>query len=420
MGPLLPSLPPLDTPLPALPAPSLTAARPAAVAAVAAVPAAAPVSALRTESRPMAAPAAAPEAAPFASLGRLDGELGEARARPSDPGAAQGILRRFFSGEREGGGSPVLALAGARARTGPAVWLAGAFFGARPASAAAPSPAPEDFGARNGGEIANKASVLSELDKALGRSKPPALEYIFVSPLAVWKLPTDSGSGTNPYGHAVVRYTLPGGEQKVMNIVGKPGREMVNFLRPEDYLYGTGVFDTGSEQGGVYNRGMISLRVEELPAEKLLALDRYYTGLRERSRSGEAGFALALSRVKNFFNRLLGRSKEWGNCAAWTSNGLVAAGILDEPTTWPKELWVELYEKYSKLEPSNVHGVSYRRVLHAAQTYGKLAETHGFVAPLRVRRNIRYWDLEDFSSAVVEVPEGSRTAGVRAVKPRKR
>jgi hypothetical protein len=50
-----------------------------------------------------------------------------------------------------------------------------------------------------------------------------------------------------------VRYTLPNGEQKLMNIVGQPHKEMVNFLDPSEYLYGT-CFDNGAEQGGVYNR----------------------------------------------------------------------------------------------------------------------------------------------------------------------
>lgn len=271
-----------------------------------------------------------------------------------------------------------------------------------------------DFGAKNGTELANKDSVLGDVDAALGRKSPPALEYIFVKPLATLKLNKGSGTGTNPYGHAVVRYTMPDGTQKTMNIVGKKGRSMVNFLNPEDYFYGTGVFESGSEQGGVYNRSMVSVRVEELPAEQLLALDRYYTELAGRAKSGKAAFKLLIGRVLNLVARALRLSwPEFGNCALWTSKGLAAAGILDKPTPWPKHILVDLLEKYRALDRDNVHVVSYHRVAHAVQTYGKLAETHGFIAPLHVLRNIKYWDLERFADAVVEVPEGSMTAEVR-------
>ena len=274
-------------------------------------------------------------------------------------------------------------------------------------------PVAPDFGAKHGTEIANKASILRETDAALGRSKPPALEYIFVRPLPAWKLSRDSGSGTNPYGHAVVRYTLPDGTQKVMNIVGAKGREMVNFLDPRDYLYGTNVFDTGSEQGGVYNRGMFSVRIEDLPPERIMALDRYYTGLAARAKSRQAKFFLAFPNLLNFLARFIPALRaEWGNCALWASKGLTAAGILSRPTAWPKEIWVDLYERYRAQDPSNVSTVSYRRVRHAVQTKGKQVDTHGLVAPLRWRESWKYWDLERFSDTAVSVPEGTMAARV--------
>ena len=33
---------------------------------------------------------------------------------------------------------------------------------------------------------------------------------------------------------------------------------MVHFLSPEEYLFGTKEFENGSEQGGVYNRNIVS------------------------------------------------------------------------------------------------------------------------------------------------------------------
>jgi hypothetical protein len=270
-----------------------------------------------------------------------------------------------------------------------------------------------DFGARNGPEIANKSTILHEVDQALGLSKPPAVEYIFVRPLSMVEFGRNSGTGTNPYGHALARYTMPDGTQKVMNIVGAPGRKMVNFLKPEEYLYGTDEFDQGEEQGGVYNRGMFSVRIENLPPERISALDRYYTDLAARSKAGQARFALALAPVLNLLARVMPGSRQWGNCALWTSRGLAAAGLLDSPTMWPKDLWVRLYEKYRAADPANVHVVSYRRVKAAALTYGKPVDSHGFVTPWSFVKSYKYWNLEKFSDVVVEVPDGSRRAQVR-------
>lgn len=275
-----------------------------------------------------------------------------------------------------------------------------------------------DFGARGGTEIANKDTILSDVDRALGRAKPPALEYFFVRPLSMLKAPRlRLGTGTNPYGHAAVRYTLPDGTQKLMNIVGDPKRELVNFLKPQDYIYGTRNFDAGSEQGGVYNRGMVTVRIEELPAETLRALDRFYTRLQGQAERGEARFSLVLSKVRNVFRTLFGGRALYGNCALWTSRGLAAAKILHLPSFWPKSIWVTLYETYKKRDPSNVHVVSYRRVRHARRTYGTDAEMHGLVAPLRWFKSWKYWELDDFADVSVEVPDGTMTAVAAPRKP---
>ena len=36
-------------------------------------------------------------------------------------------------------------------------------------------------------EIKNKDTILSEIDKTLGRNKPPAIEYIYVNPVQSFK-----------------------------------------------------------------------------------------------------------------------------------------------------------------------------------------------------------------------------------------
>lgn len=58
------------------------------------------------------------------------------------------------------------------------------------------------------------------------------------------------------YFSSAIRYTLDG-KQHLVNIRGFGDSEMVHFLDPEEYLYGTDSFDGGFEQGGVYNRGFV-------------------------------------------------------------------------------------------------------------------------------------------------------------------
>lgn len=75
---------------------------------------------------------------------------------------------------------------------------------------------PPPLGAPHGPAIDNKSTVLGDVDRALGFDRPPAVEYILVQPFAVLRLPLlGVGFALNYYGHAVVRYTRPNGEQVV-------------------------------------------------------------------------------------------------------------------------------------------------------------------------------------------------------------
>ena len=114
------------------------------------------------------------------------------------------------------------------------------------------SCAPDDFslfGAPDGEEISNKSTILSEIDRYLGYHDPPDVEYVYVEPYLNYASKSLYLTA-NPYGHAVVRYTLPDTkEQLVMNIVGLAEHELVNFLHPEEFFFSTN-FDTkiGNEQ----------------------------------------------------------------------------------------------------------------------------------------------------------------------------
>lgn len=90
-----------------------------------------------------------------------------------------------------------------------------------------------------------------------------------------------------------------------MNIVGmpKPPVKMVSFLDPSDYLFGLPheTSALGSEQGGIYLRGFISVRIQHWPSEKIEAMDRYFVELQERSsRTPLTSSLIALHVCENF------------------------------------------------------------------------------------------------------------------------
>src|SRR3546814_3034974 len=60
---------------------------------------------------------------------------------------------------------------------------------------------------------------------------------------------------------------------------------MVSFLPPADYLFGLPqeTQQLGSEQGGIYYRGFISLRLEGVPNDQVEKIDKFYADLRARS-----------------------------------------------------------------------------------------------------------------------------------------
>lgn len=147
-----------------------------------------------------------------------------------------------------------------------------------------PARPPLRLGALGGPCIANKASVLHEVDRALNPDdpRPPDVEVLLADHLAYTGNPLSRALHHNliALGHLLVRYTTSDGKQWVMNILGGDaldrGGRMVNFGRPEDYLYGTAAYDGWCQQGGVYNRDFVGVRIERAPEGVADALHAYY------------------------------------------------------------------------------------------------------------------------------------------------
>ena len=311
-----------------------------------------------------------------------------------------------------------------------------------------------DFGRRNGGAIANKASILSDVDDALTGGRPPDLEVLLADHLTAVDSPAAEWAHTLflRYGHVSVRYTTSDGRQRVMNILGGvEGADMVNMVEPSDYLYGTHGWDTYAQQGGAYNRDFVGVRVERCAPGAIDALHAYYEALNKRSHieDGGATFQLVDARLSTLAAQLpppLGRlvagaagqiknateflvrgkraapgakahqivadefrhaRKTAGNCAQWTSSGIVFAGLIPRTRLFPKSILIDLLESETRNgREKNVHVVLYEHV-KAAPPYleGFRFKRPAFVHPLSPARNLIYSNMREFADVIVRVKD---------------
>ena len=118
-----------------------------------------------------------------------------------------------------------------------------------------------------------------------------------------------------------------------MNIVKDQGdgAQLVNFIDPTSYLYGTSFTATGAVQGGAYNRRIVGVRIEKWDDDLVQDLDYYYEKMKRRESKRNATFSLVLGPLFNFLRSHVPEGlalAETGNCARWTSAGLVFADLL--------------------------------------------------------------------------------------------
>jgi len=254
-------------------------------------------------------------------------------------------------------------------------------------------------------EITNKNTILNEIDKALGKDKPPAIELLFFQPFSKFTF-----WGINipnlPFGHVAVRYTYKG-ENKIMNIIGyDPDNKMINFVDPTEYLFGTNFEGCPSPQGGIYNREIVSIRIEEYSEEKIKWIDDFFNKTNTKDIEQKASFSLVLFIIFNAIKDYLPFSlSESGNCSYWTSKGLVESELLNYPLMWPKLIFIQLFEQEARKDKNNVNVVLYKNAKESQRKYGSSNNLPIVrpTSPYQLLYNIEYHNLDKFANIIVEI-----------------
>ncbi len=251
-------------------------------------------------------------------------------------------------------------------------------------------PVPDNFGVPSGTPIANKDTILGDLWKALGSNTPPAVVYILVK-------------GQTSWGHAAIAYRH-GNELTCMNIVGRRGQSLANFMKLEEYLFGVDELDHhdangqlvqrpaelggpwGNPEGGAYHRDFDMVVIWDWPQHKLDAMHAFYEAINQDQEAHAARFRLMPGFLRDTFDAIVrGDARESGNCAMWTSRGMQVAGLVEGSSTFPKRVAVNLLRGIGRTNASNLDIVCVPWIPHARRTH----KSCGSAAPLTQQVGIR-------------------------------
>lgn len=278
-------------------------------------------------------------------------------------------------------------------------------------------------------EIVNKSSILNDINKSLGVNSNPAVEYLITMPYGLIKLPFGLGSiNYNWFGHSALRYTTPDGKDIVVNIEAKEkGKNFIQFYDADEYLFGT-----TSAQKGIYQRDIVGLRIENVNPIDIEKMHQYILKLEANNNNNDSNgdkvrFNIVLGPILNFIGKFFPNLKynfpEYGNCARWTSSMLFEAGLTTKYFVWPKTVFINMFENYSKTNVqklSNMNVVYYERAENVSKPfYGVKDRPVWFdksVAPFQTIRNYFYGDLKHFAKTIVKV-EPEKNVGMIEIKP---
>lgn len=261
--------------------------------------------------------------------------------------------------------------------------------------------------------MANKGTVLGELDRLLNKGEPPDLELIFILPFPNRTLFGKPLAYTNPFGHVALRYRLaPSQETVVVNVIGFESPQMVNFVKPEDFFFGTHGWHVGNEQGGIYNRNFVSLRIERVSAWQLQELHTFFLDLHMRWKEGQVHYVFGLDgKLRN----IMSQQFKCGNCSDWIGYGLQKVGLVDDISMLPKILWIKMYKYFLQAEVKipfrNMHVVKYNRIPHL-NSYGADADVSGWGNMVHFHDRQTYSSLSDLAELEVYLPKGEKSLAI--------
>lgn len=287
------------------------------------------------------------------------------------------------------------------------------------------------FGARNGQSVRNAASLMADVDSKVGAGQPPAVHMVYAEPVVKTNCANNILNYSYTFGHCSLGLTLASGQQKHFNIywgngdASVPGgRRLVKVSHPRDYFFGTSsqAFDDGDR--GLYNRSFKSVRIEKVAPEKVEAMAEYLTGVMSRFDRGRVVYSVSpiQTQVFNLLNWCGLSSVESGNCADFVSRALVVGGLLDQPGSLPKSVFVALMRRQYRLCPQNVHVIDWQRIAHA-KTDPLLMDydhCHGGVHGMRYSLEPCVWDLSRFAHVKVFARPGSEYVEAAKIDPQDR
>lgn len=254
--------------------------------------------------------------------------------------------------------------------------------------------------------------IRKNMDELMSADGNKTIEYIFTKPK--WSrflsfLLKDSQSTGNPYGHSAIRYIDPNtGKDVVMNVCGVKGKTLINFIQAEEYLF-TDIFHEGNEQGGIFNRSFVGVRIENVPVEKIKRLDEYYKQLAKDHIEGRIQFFILPLSFLNPIRKLFGFPLV-GNCSVWTSKGLEEIGYLPRSYSWPLLLFFEILRAGKSTLFQNLNVVSYLSLHYPKEPRGSL------IYPFYWLRKgySKIWNLDELSNLVVVLTSSKKIYGEKA------
>lgn len=240
--------------------------------------------------------------------------------------------------------------------------------------------------------------ILQQLNKKCNSETNTFVEYIFTKPAWRKLFFNRSDSATNPYGHSAIRYCYEINGKKtdtVMNISGLKGEKLVNYFEPDEYIFADKLCN-GNQQGGISNRSFISIRINNVDIRSIDKMHQYYESLNSKQENKEIEFSLFLFNVTNHFRPLFHKSLR-GNCAYFTSIGLVESGLLMKPHSWPLLIFFKIMFKNYRDNRQNMNIIAYQGINYKFEPQGSL------IYPFYSLRN-RYsdfWNLDSFANIIV-------------------